>query len=92
MKPAKRHENFPIVRVCMICGKGQTIAVVVGAGPALRALGYKWNVGSVDYHGDGVEYTGLGYAHNSCIEKKRVALRESAAHPLQKVTKDIFNA
>jgi len=62
MNPAKRSKQFPLGRVCMICGAGATLRKggVAGFAPALRALGYEWK-----------EEETLGYAHIGCVNRAR---------------------
>jgi len=66
MKPAPRHRDFPIGRVCMICGRGGTprLGAVFGFAPALLALGYQWDKTQT-----------LGMAHAPCVERARVKLK-----------------
>jgi hypothetical protein len=65
-KPAPRHKDFPIGRVCMVCGKGGTVRLggCYGYKPALLALGYEWD-----------HATSLGYAHSNCITRVRKTLK-----------------
>jgi hypothetical protein len=60
VKPAKRHKDFPIGRVCMVCGRGGThrLGGVAGFKPALLLAGYEWD------HSES-----LGMAHISCITR-----------------------
>ena len=72
MKPHRRME--PLGRVCVICGWGQgpRRGGLSGFGPALRALGYDWRQARAgDPPAAEGEYTGLGYAHLSCLNRAR---------------------
>lgn len=62
LTPAPRHKDFPVGRVCLICGKGGTVRLggVGGAAPALLAIGYVWDRAET-----------LGMAHLPCIETAR---------------------
>ena len=69
MKAAPRHKDFPIGRVCVICGKGQTVRLggCWGAAPVLLAMGYEWD-----------RNESLGHAHLACVNKARAKLNKES--------------
>lgn len=61
-RPHERHKDFPIGRVCMICGRGATprLGGCYGSAHALQRLGYQWDRAET-----------LGFSHRGCLARKQ---------------------